>query len=68
MISLQQTAKFLPLSPPHLTDTTELVQFVLDVLLGRPLFLQIQADWQADLHGLGGRGGLALSLGGHTGP
>ena len=53
----------LPLS--HLTDAAELVQFVLDVLLGRPLSLQIQVGWQTDLHGWG-RGGLTLSLGGHT--
>ena len=50
----------------HLTDTAELVQFVLNVLLGRPLSLQIQVGWQTDLHGLGGRGGIILSLGGHN--
>ena len=54
----------LPLS--HLTDAAELVQFVLDVLLGRPLSLQIQTGRQTDLNGGGGRGGLTLSLRGHT--
>ena len=44
------------ISQSHLTDAAELVKLVLDIFLRRPLSLQVQADWQTDLHGLGGRG------------